>query len=107
MGRKSRRVSFHLDASGVNTLSEADLHAVNDHPNGATDVRLNGAMGRGDFEASDGVIISCFRVLFQALICRPFHRAEFGNFYQSSLLGNAWPHSLKSRLLVMSVAERS
>jgi superfamily II DNA helicase RecQ len=28
MGRKSRRVSFHLDASGVNTLSEADLHAV-------------------------------------------------------------------------------
>jgi hypothetical protein len=40
MGRKSRRVSFHLDASGVNTLSEADLHAVNDHPNGATDVRL-------------------------------------------------------------------
>jgi hypothetical protein len=28
MGRKSRRVPLHLDARGVDTLSEADLHTV-------------------------------------------------------------------------------
>jgi hypothetical protein len=54
--------------------------AVNDHPNGATDVRPKGATTEGDFSASDGVIISCFLMLLQAWIFRAQHRrVEFDN----------------------------
>jgi hypothetical protein len=38
--------------------------SVDDRPNGATDVRLNGATQRRGFSVSDGVIISRFWVLF-------------------------------------------
>jgi len=50
---------FAIGGDGIDRR-ETRLYGVDDRPNGATDVRLNGATQRHGFSVSDGVIISRF-----------------------------------------------
>lgn len=70
--------------SSVIRTAKEQRPLVDDHSNGATDVRPNGATQRRDFRASDGMIISCFCVLFQVLIFHCTRHVGFDSFFASS-----------------------